>query len=148
MKLWSVLIGVLVLSVLAVGCGGGSGGDETIAKAEFVDQASTICERAERQRNAAVTKALADSEDGKQVSTEQLYRDVVIPILARMGDELAELDEPNADAETATAFVTSFQEGVETMETEFDAAFEGKIDPLDEAGKKAEAYGLEACTEF
>jgi hypothetical protein len=148
LKLWSVLIGALVVGSLAVGCG--SGGDETIAKQEYVDQATAICEKGLERRDAAVGKILAERTDGglDSATAEKLYVDVAIPRLAVMADELEELDEPASGADLAANFVSALQGGIEEVETNPKKIFQGSFDPFLEAEKKATAFGLEECTDL
>ena len=147
LKLWSALICVALLGALVSGCGS-SDGEETIAKAEFVEEANAICKKGQKEREAAAGLALSDLGGGKSIDeadTEEVYVDVIVPYLVRMTDELGELDQPDSGAETASAVVESFEEGIEVIEDDPAKVLKGAVDPFKEAREQAQAYGLKAC---
>ena len=149
MKVWSALLGVLALSALAIGCGGG---EETVTKAEFVDQANAICKQALKDRSAAERdffEGMVDSgKTPDQETIEKRYMTLVLPHLDRMVDELEGIDEPSSDAAPAAAIVASFKAGITTFEDELDEVFKENVHPFQKANNQSRVYGLEDCAQF
>ncbi len=149
LKLKTAVIGmVCVLAVVAFGCGGG-GGDETIAKAEYLEQGNAICEKARDKRNAEVEAASKKQKasGGKLDSAfaEELVIEV-LPSLTQAIDEIAELGAPDPGAKEAEAMVASYRTGIEEVEADPASALGGPADPFGEAREEADALGLKACS--
>lgn len=147
LKQFSALICVFLLSVLIISCGNGE--DETISKAAFIKQGNAVCKEALKEREAAAGRAFNEQGGGKTLTKadiEKVFIEVVLPNVAQMTDELAQLDEPDSGAEAAAAFVGSLEEGIDSTEDELAKYLEGSVDPFGKARKQAEAYGLQECT--
>lgn len=150
--------GALMLSVciaaLFAACGGG--GDDTTAstvtKAQYIRKADAICAKAIERREAALNTAYEAqerkggfSEPPTRAELLPVITEAVVPVLARMTDELDELDEPAVDSDQADAVVDAFQAGVNKFETDpAKAAFSAK-GPFDQSRERSQELGLKVC---
>lgn len=134
---YTALASVLVAGVFASGCGG-SGSSDPLTKAEFVEQANSICRDAATERS----EELRDAADGDPGLAE-LATAALTPT-QEMLEELGELSPPAGDAAKVAAILKAFKAGVAEVEA----------DPTDptvamaafpEASSLAEGYGLTDC---
>jgi hypothetical protein len=167
-KLWTALFAVMAIAALVAGCGGGSdstssGGGNTDAestesessggaaptKAVFIKEADEVCATAD----AALNKEISDYAKENDISIEkeptedqqiEIYEEVVLPNVGQQGEDLAALTPPEGDEETIEAITDSLTSGVEEAEADPQQLVEGK-NPLEDASKKATAYGLKTC---
>ncbi len=155
MKVAGVLIGVLLILVVAVGCGGADGSDTTtVTKAEFVKQAGAICKKTAARRDAAALALFKEQRERGEPSrqevkeqTEEVLTDAVLPALDQMANELAELDAPVDDGTQIDAIIESYREAIQEAESEPSAVVTGESNPLIEPRKLAVAYGIKACVQ-
>lgn len=146
MRLIAALVGIACVAVVACGCGGG--GEDTIAKAEYLEQGNAICAKGIAKRAAAVNAAVeAQGGGGKPVNglDAQLVTEAALPPIAQMTDELEELDDPASGADEAAAVAAAFREVIEEVEAEPARAVKAN-DPYGEANAKSAAFGLNVCS--
>ena len=135
----------LVLALFLAGCGGD--GDERLSRAEFVDRATAICERAEERIG----------ELGEPGSVEELagYAQEARSITEESVGELRELEPPEALAQGFDRYLERADEVVGLLE-ELEGAAEdgnseealriaGEIGTSAEAQGAARAAGIPAC---
>lgn len=142
--------GFLAASVMAImalvfvaGCGGGD--DNSLTKAEFIQQGDAVCRKAEETKNKALEKAFAEENKGSEKEIqEKLVTDVALPPVAAMADELSELGPPDEQAE---AVVSAYEEIVAEIEAKPETAFSTE-EPFGKANKLAKQYGFKACSEI
>jgi hypothetical protein len=164
-RLATALFALVALVAVVAGCGGGgssssSTGDSTSGgsteadsggsaptKAAFIKEADKVCGSAEEELTEEVTDfakehniPIEKSEPSEDQQTE-LFQEVVLPNIARQGEEIAALTPPEGD-ESAIEDLTS------TLESEVEEAEdEGGVGATALAGatKKAKAYGFKVC---
>lgn len=140
----AIFVGVLVALVVA-GCGGG--GDDSLTKAEFIEQGDAICAAASKQKNTALERELnKQAKTGKafaKSAEEELVTDTALPPIAAMTEKLAALDAPDADAE---AIPQAFEEAVQELEADPASGLGAGAAPFADADKLARAYGLKVCS--
>jgi len=163
-RLAAALVALVALVAVVAGCGGGSssstGGDATSGdsteadsggaaptKAVFIKEADKVCADAENELAEDVTEfakehniPLENSEPSEAQQTE-LFQEVVLPNIARQGEELAALTPPEGDEETIEDLTSTLEDEVTEAEEEggvSDTALSG-------ATKKAKAYGFKTC---
>jgi hypothetical protein len=145
----------VILSGLAVGCGGGSDGPE-ITKAEFVKKADLICAEYKSQRLAVAEKEFNPKQrqaidDGSKaykefqaelpVIGEKLLQEKTLPLMRTQHKELEALGAPDGDEEQVEKMLDSMESATdETEEAGFPKALVGN--QFDEFEKEAEEYGL------
>lgn len=88
----------IVLAVAAI-AGTGCGGDDGPSRAEFVEQANTICERHHQRISAAASRVLAGGKLPSPQEFGRLARGTIIPEYEAQIRELREV-EPPEDAAT------------------------------------------------
>jgi hypothetical protein len=163
------LFAALVIGVVAVGCGGGdssssgstsdttasSGGSSTESessgpaptKAAFIKEADAICGKAD----AAMTEEITDfakengipfEEEPSEDQQVEIFDAVVLPNIAQQAEEIAALTPPEGEEATV-------EDITDTLSSEVAEAEEADGIPdestLEEASKKAKAYGLKTC---
>jgi hypothetical protein len=162
-RIAATFVALLALVAVVAGCGGGSGSDTSgggetggstessgtaPTKAAFIKEADKICGDAEEELGEEIS-AYAKEHDipiSKEEPTSdqeaELFQEVVLPNVARQGEEIAALTPPEGDEGT-------IEDLTGTLEDEVAEAEENGGGPGDEtlagATKKAQAYGLKTC---
>jgi hypothetical protein len=161
-KLALALIAVLALAAVVAGCGGGSSssgssspetstsgaGGEAPTKAVFIKEADAICgededELVEEVETFAEEKGteIKKEEPSKALQAE-LFREVVLPNIARQAEEIAALTAPEGDEETIEELTDTLSSEVAEAEEESGTPAQ---DTLAGATKMAKAYGFKTC---
>jgi dihydroorotase-like cyclic amidohydrolase len=123
----------LVAGLLS-GCGGSS---DPLTKAEFTQEASSIC------RDAKAEQAEALQAVDENAGLAELTSDALSPVQS-MTEELSELSPPPADTQEVKALIEAFEAGVADVKaSSADPAV--SIAAFAEANQLAEAYGLADC---
>ncbi len=162
-RLVLAMFALLAVAAVVAGCGGGGsstgsttggsteaeseGGGSAPTKAAFIKEGDKVCTDAEDELTEEI-KAFAKEhkiplEEGEPSKSQQteLFQEVVLPNIARQGEELAALTPPEGDEGT-------IEELTETLESEVaEAEEEGGInnEALAGATKQAKAYGFKSC---
>lgn len=139
-----------MIAVVLAGVGCGSGDDDSLSKAEFIEQGNAICKAGEKASDAGVAafiKAEAKKLPGKKTlnrkGEERMIAEGAVPPLEEMVRELSELDVPDGEEKTVNAIIAKFEDGVAEVSKDTSIAFTG--DPFGEAIEAAEKYGLTSC---
>lgn len=168
-KLVAALLAALTIAVVAAGCGGGgdsTGGSSSAdtsgettggstessgsapTKAAFIKEGDAICNKDEAELNGEI-EAFAkendiDLEKGELTSDQEteLFQELVLPNIAKQGEELAALTPPEGDEEAIEELTDTLISEVEEAE---DAGGAPGEDTLAEATKLAKAYGFKSC---
>jgi len=148
---------MLAAGAVLAGCGsdsssGASATDEVAAplsKAEFVKQASAICEQGLKKKDAAVSVALKEQAEQAQSAptaqeTAKLIEETVLPAYSKTVDQLSQLGAPKADEAEIEKMMGEFEAAVKTLEADPTKANENN--PFTSADKAAEAYGIKGCS--
>lgn len=155
-RLITALFGLLILALVAVGCGGGgddSSGDSTdssssLTKAEFIKQGDEICKKGDAAIEEEATEFAdennIDTEKPTEAQQEEVIAQVVGPAIKRQSEEIADLGVPEGEEEAAEDIVEAVGRGADEIEEDPKAVLEGEI-PLTEAGKLAKAFGFKQC---
>jgi hypothetical protein len=141
--LGSIVSAVLVAGLLvASGCG--SGGGETVTKAEFVKEANAICNKWGDKREKLIGEQV--KELGQSPSKSALEKVVLaaIPNYETAAEELAELETPEGDEEKVAAIVSAMDEGAGRTKADPGAAVISSTG-FEKANKLVAAYGLDQC---
>ena len=164
-RIAAALFAVLGLAVVAAGCGGGgdstgdsagttgssSGSDSGGAaptKAAFIKEADQICGAAEDDLSEEISEYAKEhdipiaKEEPSPDQEAELFQEVVLPNVARQGEEIAALTPPEGDEETIEELTSTLAD--EVAEAEDDGGGPGD-DTLSGATKQAEAYGFKTC---
>jgi hypothetical protein len=142
----AVLFGVLVIAL--VGCG--SSDEDSLTKAEFVNQANAICGKAEKEKDEDLLSYMKENPaaaKGLTASVEQELVGVAAPPLRQMTEELGDLGAPEGDEDAVSAIIESFEAAIATLEEDPKAVMAGS-NPFAEADKLSAQYGIKTCAEI
>lgn len=145
----AVFLGV---ASMAVGCGDGSD-DATAAaptKAQFVKKASAFCAKTEQEKFDLIGVAFRAQTatdprwEPDQADLEETTLKVVLPVIKKVPERMAEMTPPAGDEEKLDAIVAAFESDIEKTEAEPKRFLDGIA--FEEGSKAAKAYGLPFCT--
>jgi len=140
----TLIAAISLLGLLVAGCGS----DDSLTKAEFIQQGDVICQKVEREKQVAIEETLAKAgvSPGNPLSAkeqEDFVTDAILPPIRKAVDELNDLgvpDEPQAE---------SIMEGAEDVvsNAEEDPAILASVkeNPFTEVAKEAKQYGFKTC---
>lgn len=164
-RIAALIFALLALGLVAAGCGGGgdsTGGSSSTensdgstessgtapTKAAFIKEGDEICTKDEAELNKEI-EAFAkenniDIEKAELTSDQEteLFQELVLPNIAKQGEDLAALTPPEGDEEAIEELTDTLSSEVEEAEEEG-----GKPgnDTLAEASKMAKEYGFKSC---
>jgi hypothetical protein len=164
-RLIAALVALAVLVAVVAGCGGGgssssTGGDSTgggstesesggsaPTKAAFIMEADKVCLDAENELTEEVKEFAKEQSiplEGKEPSEAQqteLFQQVILPNIAKQGEEIAALTPPEGDEGTIEELTGALEDEVTEAEEEGGLGEEA----LAGATKMARAYGFKQC---
>ena len=160
-KLVLALVAMLALAAVVVGCGGGGSsssgsttstdagssgsGGEAPTKAVFVKEADKVCGEAEDELTKEVEAFAKENGIEGEPSNEQqaeIFQTMVLPNIAKQGEELAALTPPEGDEETIEDLTDTLAEEVAEAEEETGVPADNT---LAGATKQAREYGFRVC---
>lgn len=160
-KLVLALAAMLALAAVVVGCGGGGSsssgsttstdagssgsGGEAPTKAVFVKEADKVCGEAEDELTKEVEAFAKENGIEEEPSNEQqaeIFQTMVLPNIAKQGEELAALTPPEGDEETIEDLTDTLAEEVAEAEEETGVPADNT---LAGATKQAREYGFRVC---
>lgn len=163
-KIVLALFALLAIAALVAGCGGGdsssSSSDTTSSessdssgeaptKAAFIKEADEICTQADTAMDQEITDFAKENDipiEGETPPSEaqqvEILQQVVLPNVAQQAEDIASLTPPEGDEETVEDLTDTLKAEVEKAEGEDGIPDEST---LEEASKKAKAYGLKTC---
>jgi hypothetical protein len=151
----AVLLGIVVIAVVAAGCG--SGGDGTtdttvvvLTKTEFIKQGDAICknggESLSQEAEEFAEENNIDIEKPTKKQQEEVIETVVGPALQAQADELRELGAPDGEEAKTSAIFDALETGAEELEDNPGALLEsGGKGPLDKSRELATEFGFKEC---
>jgi hypothetical protein len=124
-----------------------SSGGAAPTKAAFIKEADKICSTADAKLSQEVVNFAKEEgisiedEPGKDDQTK-IYENIVLPNVHKQAEDLEALTPPAGDEDTVEDITSTLTDEVESAEDD-----PGNIDEdtLQEASKKAKAYGLQTC---
>jgi hypothetical protein len=134
-------------ALLAAGCGGG-GGTETvtassIGKAEYIKQASKVCEETAKRMKADFALYTQEHSGKENQNPAGVIEDVFAPNVEQEIGELRELGAPKSDVKTVEALLKAREEALLAVEKEPKSATTNA--PFQKSIKAAKDYGIVAC---
>jgi hypothetical protein len=138
------IVGVVVGLAVAVAVAG-CGGDDSLTKAEFVEQGNEICRVQVKEKNDFLEAAFKDPKQMKPSNRDKLLEETLVP-LRKMVTELEALESPEEAAKAAEAVVSELDEVLKEVEKDPSIAL-GK-DPFSKARGEATKYGLSECAQL
>ncbi len=139
-KVCIAVLAALVLSVVAVGCGGG-GEPGPLPRKAFVAQANAICAQGTKDREAAMSEAAKES--ASESESEELVTAAAVEATEDMVDELDGLGVPRGDEKQVEAIIAAFEKGIATIEADPERGLGSSA--FKQADEAALAYGLSEC---
>ena len=158
MRKCSIALALVALLAIA-GCGGGGSSSSSEStesessgsaptKAAFIKEADAICGKADAVMTEEITSFAKEKgipiekEEPSEDQEVEIFDAVVLPNVGRQAEEIAALTPPEGDEATV-------EDITDTLATEVVEAEEADGVPdestLEEASKKAKAYGLKTC---
>jgi len=141
-------LGVLMLALLGVGCGGG--GEETataqIAKPAFVAKAQAICEKTYTKVQGEYEQFV--KENGETAfddldSMEEYTDDTLIPAREQQLEEVRDLGVPPGDEEKVEAILVAYEKGLDEADEDPENAVTSAYGPFVPAAELLKAYGAD-----
>jgi len=111
---------------------------------------NAVCKTGKARISSATTKFVKEHKvntaSPTKAENEDLLAEVIAPDLQRQAEEISRLDAPAGDDGKVTALVSAIEDGAKQLEQEPASAVQGKNDPLEQAVKLAEGYGIKGCS--
>jgi hypothetical protein len=134
---------ILALAVVGAGCGGGD--EDTLTKAQFIQQSDAICAKGNKRIDAAAKDVFTTKQQPSKAQLTTFATDTLIPDAQGQVDDVRALNEPSEDEDQVNAWLDSAQ-------AELD---KGKEDPLymtseksfSETNKLGKQYGFKVCSQ-
>jgi hypothetical protein len=148
-RLLSIVLGVVVASGLALGCG--SGEDEAtsatpLTKAQFIERADAICTKESKRLQAeydAWEKEIPGGLAGVRKNLDEVAEQIIAPSQVRKGEELESLAPPVEDEAEVARMLRILLEVARAAERE---GMESFLSPRSAPLKREmEAYGFKIC---
>jgi hypothetical protein len=116
-------------------------------KAAFIKEADKICSTAdvklsEEVVNYAKEEGISIEEEPSKDDQTKIYENIVLPNVHKQAEDLEALTPPAGDEEEVEDITSTLTSEVEDAESDPGSISE---DTLEEASKKAKAYGLQTC---
>jgi hypothetical protein len=162
---FAVILVVLVLGLLAGGCGSGdsantgsegetAGGEiaftgKPTKKPKFIKDGDAVCSKvplAYRSNLQKYTKQFKNLPKKKKEEEETLK--AAIPPLRIAAKEFQELGPPKADEAKAIAMVEALESAADELEKEPNAPLSGPGSPFEEFSKLTKNYGFSTCPQL
>lgn len=143
-----------VLAVMAGGCGGdssSSSSDAGLSQAEFVREATAVCEHRKRQLQRDLLeygRSYGKRNPGETVAAEAFpggFRTVALPALQAQVDELRKLGLPEGGGDAVEKYLTAMQQAVDAARERTPASGDQFLRDFETSGDLARGYGLDAC---
>jgi hypothetical protein len=154
-----LLFAALPLVLLAAGCGSSAGGDSgeitvktgSLSKAEFIQQADTICKVNRGQFEQSYAAFLKSNPPGPSEAEQiawlsELVDKYLLPSYEKTIEQISSLGAPSADADQIAAYLNNLQQHLDEV-GEKPATLSKNQTPFQQAAKLATAYGLNDCAE-
>jgi hypothetical protein len=141
-----MLAGVVVLAMLAAGCGSDSDGETTaLTKKQFISQANAICIKHNKKTANAYDGFFRRKKPASASEVTQFANRVYYANLERRVQELEELVPPAADEDEVAALIETQKKGIEKAKAEKAVPFQSTFAAFQKANKRAEKYGVAYC---
>jgi ABC-type glycerol-3-phosphate transport system substrate-binding protein len=139
----------LALSLTAAGCGGSDsessdGGDApaSISKADFTEQANTICSDASDELQTAGAE-LTDQSTQEEVVA--FVTDTAVPNFQAQHDDIEALGAPDGAEDDVDALLAALQDGIDAITGDPESLVSGEATPFEDANAAASELGLTDC---
>jgi predicted Fe-Mo cluster-binding NifX family protein len=133
-----VIAATLAVAIFSVGCGAGG---SALTRAEFVEKADAICQKAKDQALESLEEKGIDLAHTPSASEAREVEDVISSLIATRDSEIIELGLPEEEPERrqVEGIVRAFEEADAEQGP---AGIEPKVEALNE---KARAFGFRVC---
>ncbi|HEY3239720.1 MAG TPA: hypothetical protein VGL92_09160 [Acidimicrobiia bacterium] len=142
-------VGLVVGLALVAGCGGG--GEQPLAKAEYLKRAKTICREGNQELAKASQEAFKDVKQGEKPTAEQLKRyarEVVVPMVRKQVEELRDLPGPKGAADQVDEIYDAFEKALDRIDKQPSLLTDNPnvFEVFKEADELSRKYGFPVCT--
>lgn len=139
-----IAVAGLALTAVLLGCGAGDGGpgNEPLTRAEFIEQANTICNAANEVLREAMMEAFpADGKPNNETGI-RFTHEIWVPNLRQQLRDLRALEPPAADRPKIEAMLDELSRVTDRVDADPAIASEG---PFDRVTRRLTAYGIGPC---
>lgn len=139
---------LVVVGWALVACGGG---DDSIAKEEYLERAREICKEGNEDLAKATQEAFKDVKEGEKPTTEQLEtyaKDVVVPKVRQQVEDLRSLPDPKDAADQVDEIYDSFEATLDKIDEQPSLLTDNPnlAELFKEADELSRKYGFPVCT--
>jgi len=137
------IVGLAVLALLAVGCGGG-GSDETVTKSDFVRQGNAVCGKWQQARGDAFREV---NSKFKPPVTQAKREKAILFVLEPYGDAiqgLNELEPPAGEEAKVEAMIGAAEEAFDRAQADPGSLISSGA-AFNKSNQLFEEYGLKEC---
>jgi hypothetical protein len=127
--------------ILIAGCG--DGGNDHLAKAEFLTKGNAICKKGTAQISAASEKAFASPSQPTKQETAAFAKQTLVPKVQSQIDQLRDLSPPKNDEAQVKAILDQAQFALDKVKA--DPLLLVQVSVFEKANNLAKDYGLTAC---
>lgn len=152
------LLALLLVAVVAVGCGGSDSTADTnaavtvttdanLTKTALIKQGDEICKKTDEVQKEGLKAYLAKNPKAESSKAEQtkLVMAVGLPPIKAEVEELAALGAPSDDVAEVQAIIKGFEKAVEEGEKKPTSLLTGTENPFTAVGELAGEYGFKVC---
>jgi hypothetical protein len=154
-----IALAAVIAGAVLAGCGGGDDSTTTVgatgtsgeqgaalSKSEFLAQGNAICEKGDKEIDAAGSKIFTQSQAPSQATQEKFVTDTVVPNIQGQIDGLSALSPPSGDEDQVQAILDAAQSALDKVKADPSLITQqAQSDPFAEANRLAQAYGLDKC---
>jgi hypothetical protein len=145
----AMLVGVAALAVLVVGCGGGddSSSEETLTKAQYVNEATAICSQGGKETAKELSVYLKKNNlaQPNEAQAGKAIEVVVLPAFRSQVEELSELQAPEGDEAQIESMLQSLETGLDDGADDPENFFKQADSEFAKGVEMANKYGIEGC---
>lgn len=149
----ALVIGMLGVSLLAAGCGGGDGSDSStgpaISKVAFIKKADAVCTGGNKRMEVGFARFLQENKNIRhptEADYEELVVKVLVPNVSKEIKEIRALGAPDGDEDRVDDFLEALEEGIEAAERDPKVVITNSSVVFGISSRLAKEYGLEVCS--
>lgn len=135
------VVAAVAMGIAGCGSEGSESAPEATTKAEFVERANEICDRANQVLRKAMVDAFGAGEPGDEAGI-RFTHEVWVPNLRQQDRDLRRLEWPSEDRAEIESMLDGVLRATERVEADPELASRG---PFDEVTRRLTDYGIGLC---
>jgi len=140
----------LTIAAVVAGCGSG-GGTASLSKAEYIKQASAVCDKATKQAQTEFANFVSElakepkTQQANEAAQTEVANTILIPGKEQELEGLKKLDAPKGDEERVEEITGALEDGIEATRKDSGHAVTNSGKTFAKAQVLAAKYGLKNC---